>query len=488
MIKEAPSIGRVAAMVAFTLSCFGLLLYLWLQFGGPVPLQPKKFHFEVAVDEAALLVENADVRISGLDVGKVTAKRLDEANGKTIAEIQIDDEFAPIPADTRARLRQKAILGETYIQLSPGSRDAPDLEEGSLLPRTAVEESVEIDEIVRTFNRDTRGNFQSWIKELATAIDNGRGQDLNDALGNLPRFVASGEDVLAVLHAEEPALRRLILNSGRALAAVNEREGQLRELIGNANNFFGALASRNESLAEAIFIFPTFLDESKATLARLREFSVDTRPLVRDLTPVMRDLEPTLRDVGRLAPNLESLFRDLDPLIDESDETLPAAARFLTGAEPVFESLHVYLPELNPILSFANWEQAQVADFIMNGAGSYSATLPPLPGESPRHYLRQFGVINARGIGLNRTRPSYERGNAYPSANYISRARPLGIYESFDCKPTGGEKRDPTNGEPPCFVQPPSLFDGLRFPRLRRGKAPLVPAPGPYDGTEPATP
>jgi phospholipid/cholesterol/gamma-HCH transport system substrate-binding protein len=488
MIKEAPSVGRIVAMVAFTLSCFGLLLYLWLQFGGPVPMQPKQFHFKVAVDEAALLVENADVRISGLDVGKVTGKELDEENGKTVAEIQIDGDYAPIPADTRARLRQKAILGETYVQLSPGSKDAPDLEEGATLPRTAIEETVEIDEIVRTFDDETRRDFQGWIRELAAAIEGGRGEDLNDALGNLPRFVASGEDVLEVLDAEEPALRRLVLNSGRALAAVNERRGQLGELIVNANNLMGALASRNESLAEAIFIFPTFLDESKATLARLRRFAVDTRPLVQDLEPVARDLKPTLRDVGRLAPNLESLFRDLDPLIDESPRKLPSAARFLAGAAPVFESLHVYLPQLNPILSFANWEQAQLADFIMNGAGSFTSALPGLAGEGVRHYLRQYGVINARGLGLNRTRPSYERGNAYPSANYASRARSLGIYESFDCKPSGGEKKDSANGEPPCFVQPPSLYDGLRFPRLQKGKAPLVPAPGPYDGSEPATP
>jgi virulence factor Mce-like protein len=488
VIKEAPSVGRIAAMAAFTLSCFGLLLYLWLQFGGAVPLKPKQFTFKVSVDEAALLVENADVRISGLDVGKVTGKELNERSGRTIAEIAIDREYAPIPADTHARLRQKAILGETYVQLSPGSKDAPDLEEGATLKKTVVEDTVEIDEIVKTFDAETRRNFQGWIRELAKAIEGGRGQDLNDALGNLPRFVASGEDVLQVLDAEEPALRRLILNSGRALAAVNEREGQLRQLIGNAGNTFDALASRNEALAEAIFIFPTFLDETKATLARLREFAVDTRPLVQNLEPVARDLAPTLRDVGRLAPHLESLFRDLDPIIRESPKNLGAAARFIAGAEPVLEALHGYLPELNPILSFANYEQAQVADFIMNGAGSFSAVLPGLPGEGDRHYLRQFGVINSRGLGLNRTRPPYEIGNAYPSANYASRSRPLGIYEAFDCKPAGGERPEPANGEPPCLVAPPSLYDGLRFPRLKRGQAPLVNAPGPYDGTEPATP
>ena len=30
MVKSSPSFGRIAAMVIFALSCFGLLLFLWL--------------------------------------------------------------------------------------------------------------------------------------------------------------------------------------------------------------------------------------------------------------------------------------------------------------------------------------------------------------------------------------------------------------------------------------------------------------------------
>ena len=42
MVKDAPSLGKIAAMVLFALSCFGLLLFLWLSFGGPIPLKPKR--------------------------------------------------------------------------------------------------------------------------------------------------------------------------------------------------------------------------------------------------------------------------------------------------------------------------------------------------------------------------------------------------------------------------------------------------------------
>ena len=486
MIKETPSLGRIVAMAGFTLSCFGLLIFLWLSFGGPIPLKPEGYRFKASFREASLLVKEADVRIAGLNVGKVKGKEL--INGETVAELEIDSAYAPIPADTQAMLRIKALLGEIYVELSPGDSSGEMLGDGAQLPKDGIQEAVEIDEIISLFDRPTRRNFQGWIRELATAIDKDRGSDLNDAIGNLPRFVASADDVLTVLDQEEQALRALVRNSGRTLEAVNERRGQLRQLIGNANDFFGALASRNESLADAVFIFPTFLDESRATFTRLKEFSADTRPLVRDLAPVADDLHPTLRDVGNLAPDLKALFRELDPLIDEAPDTLPSAARFIAGVEPVFESLHPYLRELNPVLSYLNFQQQQVSDFISRGAGSFGSTLPPLtPDESPRHYLRAYSAINARGVGLMRTRPSYDRGNAYPAPNYLRRARPLGMTEAFDCKP-GGERRDATNGEPPCFVQPRSLFDGGFYPRIGSGEAPVREPPPGTQGSEPAVP
>ena len=99
MIKESPSIGRLGVMVAFTLSCFGLLLFLWLSFGGPVPLKPEGYRVEASFREANMLVEEAEVRIAGLKVGRVKAKRADVKNNAPIGEMEIDHEFAPILED-----------------------------------------------------------------------------------------------------------------------------------------------------------------------------------------------------------------------------------------------------------------------------------------------------------------------------------------------------------------------------------------------------
>jgi virulence factor Mce-like protein len=486
MIKQRPSSFAVASMIAFAFSCFALLLFLWISFGGPAPLKPQSYRFKARFPESGLLVNNADVRISGLTVGHVASKKL-QRDGGQLVEIDIDRDYAPIPQDSRAVLRAKSILGQIYIELSPGDARAPKLPDGGILRNTQVEDPVFVDEILRTFDKPTRRNYQGWLRELGQAIDHERGEDLNHALGKIDRFVASGADVLQVLHDEDPALQRLIRNGSIVLEAINELRNQFRELVGNANDTFGALASRNERLAQTIDILPTFLDESKATLARLERFAGNTRPLVRDLTPVARKLRPTVADVGTLAPDLKRLFRSLDPVIAESDRTLPEAAKFLRGAEPLLESLHTYLPQLNPVLSFLNYQQQQVADFITNGAGSLSGKLPALPGEGPRHYLRQYTLINGRSSGIATTRADYDRGNAYPAPNYYKRKKQFGIGESWDCNytKTKGEKKDPENNDPPCAVQPPQTWDGKSFPHLEPPGEYKAPPEG-GEGTKPA--
>ena len=485
MPKNPMTFGRLAAITVFTFSCFAVFIYMWLTFGGPTPLNAQGYRFKAVFHDAPLLVSEADVRISGLNVGKV--KKVSRApGGGLLAEIEIESEYAPVKKDARAMLRPKSLLGQTFVELAPGTNAAPDLPDGETLAKAHIADSVEIDELLTIFDEDTRDNIQGWTRELATAIDKGGGENFNQALGNLPSFVANGADVLRVLDDEEPALRRLIRDGGETLEAINERRGQFRELIVNADRFFGTVASRNERLTEVIDILPTFLDETRATVARLEEFSIDTRPLVRDLQPVATELRPTLRDVGRLAPDLEHLFRNLDPLIDEAPKNLPRAAAFLRGTRPLFAALHPYLRELNPVISFLNYYQEQVSDFIMNGSGSLSGTLPGRPGEGPRHYLRQMSIINSRSLAIQTQRQSHDRGNAYPAPNYLRRANALGIQEAWDCKPNGVQ-RDPEHpGEPPCFIAPGSIWDGRKFPRLEPDKFRLVPPPEGLEGRRPA--
>jgi virulence factor Mce-like protein len=495
MPKQAPSVGRILAMVVFSLSCFGILLFLWISFGGPVPLKPKGYEFKVAFPEATTLAKEADVRIAGVNVGKVTDMKLDKGGAATMVTIDMNKGFAPIPKDTKAILRQKTLLGETYVELSPGTRSKDNmLPDNGQLAKTQVEPTVQLDEIFRAFDPQTRKAFRQWIQQSAQTIQGGRAQDLNDALGNLQGFAEDGAGVLGVLDRQGKDLHNFVKNTGVVFHALTERQGVLRQLITNSNDVFSATASRDKALAQVFDILPTFEDESKATLARLQTFSTNTHPLVNDLKPVADRLQPTVKDLSALAPQLTTLFKSkLPPLISAAKPNLPNGQRFLEGASPLMEGLHTFLPEFNPVLSFANYYQSVLADFLSIGGAAtmYTGVNPPLNGvKLPT--LSQFGIINDHSLGFQTKIPTWDRGNAYLSPNAYTRATKFGVIESLSCAntKTGGEQRDPDPNakEAPCYVQPPLLFDNKQFPNLQKGVAPVKPPPGPYDGSKPARP
>ena len=490
MVKETPSIFKLAAMVVFTMSCFGLLLFLWLAFGGSIPLKPEGYRVKVSFPEAATLAEEADVRLAGVNIGKVKTKELEKGAARTLVELELDHKYAPISRESRAVLRQKTLLGETYVELSAGPPGSERLDDGERLPDTRVEDTVELDEIFSAFDEDTRKAFQEWVGELSTAVK-GRSQDLNSAFGNLEGFAVDGATLLKELDEQETAVRRLVRNTGRVFGAINEREGMLRDLITNANNTFEATASKDEALAETFRILPTFLDETRVTLARLETFARNTRPLVNRLKPSADNLGPTVRDLGDLAPDLEGLFRDLDPLIRAGRNGLPDLGRTLSAAEPLFEAAHVFLPELNPILSELNFHQVTVASFISNAAAD-------LVGDfGGQRYQTQVAIIEPKSfLGFpEHERPPNENGNAYVLPNGERRGRALGVYqESFDCKPAGGERKNPvdallpTDKRPPCFVAPKQLYNNRQFILPQRGDARVVGPPRDVEGNAPADP
>ena len=464
MTKQAPSLGRILVMVTFTLSCFGLLLFLWLSFGGSIPLKPNGYRFQVAFPEATQLGVEADVRIAGVSVGKVRAKDIDSAHpNRTVATIEMQSRYAPVARDTRAILRQKSLLGETFVELTPGHpRTAGTVPEGGFLADGRVADTVELDEILDALDPQTRASFRGWQQDLSRAVA-GRGRDLNDALGNLPEFAEDGNDLLTLLDAQSESVRGLVRGTGEVFGALTRDEGQLHDLIVNAGDTFDATARQQEALAESLRIFPTFLDESKLTFQRLERFSRDTDPLVQDLRPAAKDLTPTLRDLRALAPDLRTTFMNLDPLISASRTGMPALRDTLSNAKPLVGRLQPFLQELNPILQWLEYNQLTTADFISNGAATLADTTDTVTNQEMGHYLRQFGPIGPDSVAMYPTRPAASRGNAYlrPDALTGEKRDRYMMFGNFDCANAGGERMTQvpdTSDAPSCFVQNPPAW------------------------------
>jgi hypothetical protein len=361
----------------------------------------------------------------------------------------------------RAILRTKTLLGETFVELAPGTSGAPKIPDGGRLRDGQVAETVELDEIFQTYDPTTRKAIQLWQQELGRGM-RGRGENVNNALGQLPEFTDSASDLLAVLYRQEGAVRGLVRDTGAVYEALTRDEAKLSGLIRNSHALFSQTASEREALAEAFRIFPTFLDESRLTLERVERFSRHAQPLVRDLRPVAEELRPTLVSLRSLAPDLRTYFNGFNRQMDVSDEALPALRETLDATVPMFRSLGPFLTEFNPIFQWLELHQHLLADYLGNGA---TGTKDTIEGHGPNetgHYLRQLGPTGPESLGIHPRRLPSNRGNAYfppiiPDAESARRK----IFPNWDCLPANNfaDPDDPVDrsagppARPACFVR-----------------------------------
>jgi virulence factor Mce-like protein len=431
VIKQAPTPARMIAMAAFAFSCVGLLLFLWLSFGGTIPLKPQGYRVHVQIPEAANLAQEADVRISGVPVGKVKAKTPDPKNATTDVVLEIDHQYAPIPKDTRAILRQKTLLGETYVELAPGDKSSGTIPDGGRIPQMQVAPTVQLDEIFRAFDPKTRDAFQRWMISQGKAFGN-RGLELNDAIGNLPPFAEDFGTLTQILNENATDVRRLIRNTGSVFGALTERQGQLRDLVVNSNRVFETTAQRDKELAATFQVLPTFLQESRKTLIATTAFAKNTNPLVTQLRPAAVQLSPTLIQLKLLAPDLLGLFEDINPLVAVSKTGLPATSQFLNQLRPLLEATDPFLRNLNPFLKWVALYKHEITAFFGNVVASTQASSLGADQKTQLHYLRTTNPLNPENLAIYPKRISSNRSNPYVEPLGYKKL-PIKVFGTYTC-------------------------------------------------------
>jgi ABC-type transporter Mla subunit MlaD len=464
MSKRAPSTTQLLVIAGFALSCFGILLFLWITFGGPTPFKAKSYEVRIPFDEAAQLAQQSDVRISGVNVGKVQS--IERNPGKlAIATIDVDDQYAPLPRDTRALLRTKTLLAETYVELTTGNRNGPKLNDGETLPAANVAQSVQIDEIFRTFNAQTSAAFQSWMQEAAVAI-NGQGQSLSYAIGEFEPTFSDLDKLFRVLDSQRLAVAQLFRNGATTFQALRGRQGELAGLIQSSNAVFQTTARRNRDIEALFRAFPTFQDESRLTLNRLKAFAVNADPLMRQLVPAAKQLSPTLVAFANLAPEAKGFFDGLSTVIGEAPTGFPAVRRlFRDDFPPLLRAVDPFLRNLNPLLTGLNLYKRETTAFFANLAATFSGELTTENAKGEKlNYLRTMGPINPETLSTYPSRLSTNRNSAYSPPQWAKGlAAGLPSFNASQCSAGITATLDPDTPNSPAFRE-----------HTRRGKTKAV--------------
>ncbi len=487
MSKKAPSTTQLLVITGFAFSCFGILLFMWVTFGGPTPFKAKPYEIKIPFKEATQLAQQSDVRISGVAIGKVQSIDVSPDGKQGLATVDIDDKYGPIPQNTRAILRTKTLLAETYVELTPGSSSEPALEDGGTLPPANVAESVQLDEIFRTFDPQTQAAFQEWMRNAAIAIE-GNGQNLSAAFAQFGPTLSEFDQLFRVLDTQELAVRALFRNGATALQAFRGRNGQLADLIQSSNAVFQTTAAREHDIEALFKAFPTFLDEFRTTLDRLRVFSVNTDPLVRQLVPAAEQLSPTLIALARFSPEAEGFFKGLLPVIDESSTGFPALRKlFRDQFPPLLRAVDPFLRNVNPVLTSLGQYRRELAASMANVAAATNAVHIG-SNQKQIHYLRLMGPFTPDSLATLPTRRTSNRTSAYIQPG-SSKSLATGLL-SFETRQCGGSFSASLNGNTPNetafnertqgdVAKATDLFSRLRqYAFANQDSTTTVPAPG----------
>jgi phospholipid/cholesterol/gamma-HCH transport system substrate-binding protein len=465
---KGPSRSQIALALVFALSVFGFTLYVWRSFGGSLPLAPKGYRFTVLFGpEATNLTPNAQVRISGVPVGHVVATR---ASGKTVAAtVQIDDQFAPVPDDVRAIVRFKTLLGENFVELSPGSPGAPKLPDGATLPAKAVQRAQLVDEVLQSFDAPTRRAFKQLVRGVGDALDK-RGGDLNDTIGNAAPTAEDLDQLATILDRQRPALSSLVRDSGTALGALGGRSDALRQLVRSGDRVFSATARRNDALTKTVQAFPGFLGDLRTTLTATDGAVRDAAPVLRTVRPAAPQVRPALAAAARLAPHAERLARDLRPAVADLEPALPALTAIVDAAGPMLGKLDLAGRQLVPVVQLLTEYRRETVSLMANIASTANgqAGIPAADG-TPQRFVRAIPPITTEQFFGFPDRLPYNRSNPYPRPGAQDDLGKPAL-RAFGCSHTSNDAPLPSGGAPPpCLTAAPWTFDGdtRSYPHLQ---------------------
>jgi phospholipid/cholesterol/gamma-HCH transport system substrate-binding protein len=244
----------------------------------------------------------APVRFGGLEAGRVERLRVDPAD-PTRVEVHFSvAPDIPVKTDSIAKVAVLGPLGDPYLELTTGSRDAPLAPPGSLLQS---QELVAITDLAQSISELIPAAKQVLVS-------------LNDRLGEVKQTVAQANDLLGDQNRK---------NISGALATLNgmltETRPEVAATLKNvreASDKFPQLATNLQNTTERL---TPVIDDLKGAIAQARETLAHVDAITVENRPDIRASVANVRGILDKATELvELLNTTLDRNSDNLDETL----------------------------------------------------------------------------------------------------------------------------------------------------------------------
>jgi phospholipid/cholesterol/gamma-HCH transport system substrate-binding protein len=255
------ALGAIAAGVAGYVLAHQRLRFPW----EPAPF---RLDAEFATAQAVTPGQGQTVRVSGVRVGDITKVAL--KNGRAIVTMSLDPQFKGlVHTDATALLRPKTGLKDMFIELDPGTNDAPRAHAGWTLPVRNTAPDVNPDEILSVLDDDTRDYLKLLIGGASQGLA-GRSDDLRDLFR---RFEPTHRDLMRVnakVAERHRNLRRLVHSLEELESELAGKDDELASLVDSSSKVFRTFAAEQQSLGRAVGDLPGTLQQTTATLGKVQ--------------------------------------------------------------------------------------------------------------------------------------------------------------------------------------------------------------------------
>lgn len=193
---------------------------------------------------------DAAVAYRGVSVGTVEDMRV--TAGGTAVDLRIDETAPPIPADARAAITNRSVIGEQYVDLRPDSADGPYLREGSVIAASRTSTPPPIHRVLvdldRTLTSVPLDSLRTVVDELGTAT-RGTGPALAST-------IESSNALLDTAIKHLPATTDLISQSRAVLRTQLDQADNIRSFARDLRGLAGQLRKSDPDLREILATGP----------------------------------------------------------------------------------------------------------------------------------------------------------------------------------------------------------------------------------------
>jgi phospholipid/cholesterol/gamma-HCH transport system substrate-binding protein len=353
--------GVVAAFVALCAIIFG---FLWINAGGRIPLLTQSgYRVQVPLADVDNLVFQSDVRIAGVNVGKV--EEIETDGRRTLVTLELDESVAPLHEGSTVSVRNKTMIEESYLEIADGS--GPEYASGSRLPAEAARTSVQLNDVLTSLDDRTRRDLARVIRSSGASLGGTR-VDVDRVLTGLGEL-GGNAGALEALAEQSADLRSLTHTSTRVLEALDVQQGRIVDLVRDSQRITQVTSDHEQDVEALMRALPPLLASTRSASESLERLSDPLGIVAADLRASSTDLNAALLELPATTRDLRGLLPSLDTTLTRAPETLQYLPPLQRAAEPLVSTLEVNLADLNPMLAYLSPYGPDVVSYWSNFVG-----------------------------------------------------------------------------------------------------------------------